>query len=39
MTFTLLVPGFESADLALKLRVLTGGSLSALVVIDCCVPG
>lgn len=30
MTFTLLVSGFESADLALKLKVLTGASLSAV---------
>jgi len=30
MTFTLLVSGFESADLALKLRVLTGASFSAV---------
>lgn len=30
MTFTLLVSGFESAGLALKLKVLTGASLSAV---------
>lgn len=37
MTFTLLVAGFESADLALKLKVLTGASLSAVRVTGCCV--
>lgn len=30
MTFTLLVSDFQSADLALKLKVLTGASLSAV---------
>lgn len=33
MTFTLLVSGFESAGLALKLKVLTGASLSVRVAI------
>lgn len=31
MTFILLVSGFESADLALKLKVLTGASLSTVL--------
>lgn len=39
MTFTLLVSGFESAGLALKLKVLTGASLSVVRGNSCCVRG